>query len=102
MKYQLVIQFPEEQFEDIYDIADMEDRLSSFLVDAEVDGHDIGSGEINIFIHTNNPVNNFEIVKNILDEEGVNLEYVKIAYREIGVEQYIAIWPENLEGFSVS
>lgn len=54
MNYQLVIQFAEEVFEEIDEIADFEDKLDESLIDAEVDGHDIGSGECNIFIHTNN------------------------------------------------
>jgi len=102
MKYQLAIQFPEELFEEIDEIARMEDLLDESLVDAEVDGHDIGNGEINIFIHTNSPVNTFETVKNILEEESFNLNYLKIAYREIGTEQYIALWPEDLDKFSIS
>ena len=49
MKYQLVIQFREELFEEIDEIANLEDRLQKSLIDAEVDGHDIGSGECNFF-----------------------------------------------------
>lgn len=101
MKYQLVIQLPEESFEEIDEIAELEDRLDQLLIDAEVDGHDIGSGECNIFIHTNNHVNTFETVKHILEEQNYNIEYVKIAFRAIGTEQYIAIWPENLEEFII-
>ncbi len=102
MKYQLVIQFPEELFEEIDEIADLEDSLEQSFIDAEVDGHDIGNGEANIFIHTNNPATTFEIVKDILEEKNFNIKYVKIAYKEMGSEQYIAIWPENIEGFRVS
>ena len=102
MKYQLVIQFPEELFEEIDEIAELEDILDHSLVDAEVDGHDIGSGECNIFIHTNNHVNTFETVKHILEEQNFNIEYVKIAFREIGADQYIAIWPESLDEFIIN
>ncbi|MCC5792420.1 MAG: hypothetical protein JJT82_07430 [Legionellaceae bacterium] len=102
IKYQLVIQFPEELFEEIDEIADLEDRLDESLFDAEVDGHDIGSGEINLFIHTHHAVTTYEIVKNILEAESINLKYVNIAYREIGSKPYIALWPKNLEILSVS
>ena len=102
MKYQVVVQFPEELFDDIDWIASVEDRLDESLVDAEVDGHDIGSGEVNIFIHSNNTTNTLKLVKNILEEDGVYLENVRIAYREIGSELYIPLWPENLVDFKVS
>ena len=101
MKYQLVIQFPEELYGDLDWIADLENRLDESIVDAEVDGHDIGSGEVNIFIHANNPVNTFQTVKNILEEDDVVLENIKSAYREIGENNYIPLWPENLVDFKV-
>jgi hypothetical protein len=101
MKYQLVIQFPEELYSDLEWIAEIEDRIDESLKDAEVDGHDIGSGEVNIFIHANNPINTFSIVKDILENEGVNLEYIKIAYREVNKDVYIPIWPEELKNFEI-
>lgn len=101
MKYQIVIQLPEALYDDLDWIADVEDKLDETLLNAEVDGHDIGSGEVNIFIHTNDPVNVFKIAKNILEEEGVSLENIKAAYREIIGEDYIPLWPENLSDFKV-
>ena len=77
------------------------DRLNESLIDAEIDGHDIGSGEVNIFIHSNNPTNTLTLVKVILEEEGINLEHIKVAYREIGGNLYISLWPENLGDFKV-
>ncbi len=101
MKYQLVIQFPEELYGDLEWIAEFEDRLDESIADAEVDGHDIGSGEVNIFIHTNNPDNTFQVSKNILEEESVDLGNITIAYREISGNHYIPLWPENLVDFKV-
>jgi hypothetical protein len=102
MKYQLTIQFSEELYGDLDWRADLEERLDESLVEAEVDGHDIGYGEVNIFIHANNPINTFQIVKSILENEGVDLELVKIAYREINGERYIPLWPENLVDFKIT
>lgn len=101
-KYQLVIQFPEESYRDFDWITDLEDRLTEFLIDTEVDGHDIGSDEVNIFIHTNNPVNIFQIVKSILEEDGVDLDIIKVAYREISGDRYIPLWPANLVDFKIT
>jgi hypothetical protein len=102
MKYQLVIQFLEELYGDIDFIANVEDLLGEAITDAEVDGHDIGSGEVNIFIYTNNPKNTFKIAKNILEENNINLAKTKIAYREISGDHYFHLWPENLSSFKVT
>ncbi|MBX9703204.1 MAG: hypothetical protein K2X39_03535 [Silvanigrellaceae bacterium] len=102
MKYQLAIQFPEEIYGDLDWIAELEDRLDESLFDAEVDGHDIGSGQVNIFIHTNTPTNTFQIVKNILEEDDVDLEVTKAAYRESSKDDYIPLWPENLMDFEIT
>ncbi|KTD59298.1 hypothetical protein [Legionella shakespearei] len=101
MKYQLVIQFPEHIYGDLDWIAEMEDRIDESLIDAEIDGHDIGNGEVNIFIHANNPINSFEVVKDILEGENIVLEGIKAAYRELSSDHYIPLWPENLVDFKV-
>lgn len=101
MEFQLVIQLLEDQYGDIDLIADLEDKLDDSLIDAEVDGHDIGSGEVNIFIHTNAPEDTLKTVKYILEEEHFDLANVKIAYRKIGSEKYHPLWPENLAEFEV-
>ena len=101
MKYQLVVQCPETMYDDLDWIENFENRLDELLIEAEVDGHDIGSGEVNIFIHTNKLNNSFEIAKHILEEDGENLESIKIAYREIGKEDYTPLWPQDLKEFNV-
>ena len=101
MKYHLIIQFPEELYGDLDWISDLEDRLDESIIDAEVDGHDMGGGEVNIFIHANNPVDTFKIAKTILEEDGVELKNIKFAYREINDDNYIPLWPENLINFRV-
>ena len=102
MKFQLVTQFPEELYDDLDWIAEMEDKLDECLVDAEVDGHDIGNGEINIFIHTNNPIDTFEVTKNILNEDNSVLKNAKIAYRSLDGDSYIGLWPQDLVEFNVT
>lgn len=101
MKYQLVIQFPEDLYGDLDWIADIEDIMDESLIDAEIDGHDIGSGEVNIFIHANNPINSFKVVKDILEKENIALESIKAAYRDLSSEDYIPLWPENLVEFNI-
>lgn len=101
MKYQLVVQFAEYIYGDLDWIIEIEDKIDNLLLGSEIDGHDIDGGETNIFIHINNPINSFEVVKDILEEEDIELEGIKAAYTEIGSDHYISLWPENLVGFKI-
>jgi hypothetical protein len=102
MNYQLIIQLQEKLYGNLDWIAEIEDNLDESLVDAEVDGHDIGSGQVNIFIHTNNPVATFEVAKNILlNEDNSVLEHIKVAYRELSTDCYICLWPKDLAEFKI-
>jgi hypothetical protein len=102
VKYQLVLQFPENLYGDLDWITETEDRLIEHLMYAVIDGHEIGRGEVNIFILTNNPFATFESVKNILEEESGYFENAKIAYRDFKNDTYICLWPANLAEFVVS
>ena len=101
MNYQLIVQFSELLIEDINCIAHLEEQLDEILIDAEVDGHDIGSNEINIFIHTNHPIASFEEIKAHLSQN-IGLETIKIVYRDIHDDQYIPLWPVDLRDFKVN
>jgi hypothetical protein len=53
MKYQLVLQFQAESVQEFDELVVLEELLVKKLpLDSEVDGHDFGSGEFNIFILT--------------------------------------------------
>jgi len=55
MSYQLVLQVRGESLSDFDAMMNLEQELAVELDDiAEVDGHDMGCGEINIFILTSN------------------------------------------------
>jgi len=102
MKYQLVVQFPENTNYDLGWLIEIEDKLIEILRDSEVDGHDIGSREMNIFILTDTPIKTFETVKNILKNYDSALEDIKIAYRDINDEQFCCLWPTELTEFQVA
>lgn len=102
MKYQLVIQFPEDMYDDLDEIAELEEELDEILIDSEVDGHDIGSGEVNIFIHTDKASDTLEAVKEFLEEKDIDIDLIKAGYRELGANDYIPLWPESLEEFYVA
>ncbi len=97
MKYQLVLQLPENYLKNIDALISLEDNLTEILTENEdVDGHDIGSGEANIFVFTNDPRVTFLRIKPTLENAGY-LTNVTIAYRDVEGEDYTVIWPENSE-----
>jgi hypothetical protein len=81
-------------------------EIESMLIDSisessEVDGHDAGSGEMNIFVHTDDVHRAFAEIKGLLAAHSA-LKDARIAYREIGKDKYSALWPDDLEAFSVA
>ncbi len=95
MKYLLTLQFRGDSLDDYDAMIALADELVALLGDsANVDGHDCGSGEINIFIFTPDPAATFRRVRTVL-ERTQRLEAVTAAYREVHGEQYTVIWPEG-------
>ena len=68
---------------------------------SEIDGHDAGSGEMNIFIHTDNPVATFKEVMSALGSRDFWVN-ARVAYREIANDKYSVLWPEDLTEFKIS
>ena len=66
MKYQLVLQWPvpEINFDKLIEIEDL--LIQRLPGDHQVDGHDFGSGESNIFLLTDDPKTCWENVWRIL------------------------------------
>jgi hypothetical protein len=101
MKYQLVLQFPGRSMKDFDGLVALESEVANMLPDsAEVDGHDFGSGEMNIFILTDDPEGAFESVGPLMARQGL-LSSMKAAYRDIESEEFKTLWPKNLVGFRV-
>jgi hypothetical protein len=95
MNYQLVLQFRGDTPQDLDETIALEDELIAVLGDsADVDGHDVGSGETNIFILTSDPVRTFQKAKPVL-EQRKSLQEVTAAYRLVDGEDYTVIWPEG-------
>ena len=94
MKYQLVLQFDGASIEDFDELLKIELDLGLALSDEHiVDGHDFGSGEMNIFIHTNNPDEAFKVSQEILSNTKIN--EVVAAYRDFDCDEYTVIYPKN-------
>ena len=81
MKYQLVLQWSGSSHKDYDEMIAVENKLIENLIEgSEVDGHDAGSGEVNILILTDDPELTFSEAKAIL---GYNDQWlnVRAAYR---------------------
>jgi hypothetical protein len=67
----------------------------------KVDGHDFGSNEANIFVHTDDPHRAFEEIRTILSEDKLWVD-TRIAYRHFDADDYTVIWPEGTTTFDIS
>jgi hypothetical protein len=100
-QYQLVLQWPASSIKDHDAAIKIEDVLTERLsINSEVDGHDAGSAEINIFIHTNDPKKAFNEIEAILGSRDFWVE-ARVAYREIAQSEYTILWPKDLTEFKV-
>lgn len=71
----------------------LEDELIESLgSSAKVDGHDCGSGEMNIFIYTDDPKGSFEAIRPVVAKRKL-IENLVAAYRERTGEDYTVVWP---------
>jgi len=99
MKYQLVLQWPASSIQDFDAMIAIENKLIENLREgSEVDGHDFGSGEANIFILTDDPERAFSEVEASLNN-GDSWLNARVAYREITKDHYTILYPEDLKVF---
>jgi len=98
MRYQLILQWPVADYDAL-------EAGENALVDGldpthEVDGHDIGSGEMNIFVLTGDPVAAFQSAQRILGALGMWLD-ARAAFRPVGGSEFTVLWPEGAADFRV-
>jgi len=99
--YQLVVQFAGDDIADFDSMIELEGDLICSLGDEHlVDGHDVGSGEVNIFILTNDPSLACAEVKGLLSDSQQDI--AKIAFRSMDSDEYAVLWPPNLDQFSIA
>ena len=104
MEAQLIIQFTGKSIDDYDKLIEIETALEENLGnDADIDGHDFGSNEMNIFIFTATPEKTFSGAKEIVSGFGI-LDDMKAAYRDLDDEDevFVVLWPEGSKPFSVS
>ena len=92
---------PASGFSDYDNMIRLEDAIIDNLGDlGSVDGHDVGSGETNIFLFSDEPVASFERIKPLAESLGL-LATLVAAYRETDGENYVVIYPPGRTNFSV-
>lgn len=100
--YQLVFQLRGSSQHDFEEMIALEQELRSVVGDlGEVDGHDMGQGEMNIFVHTASPIRLFDNVRSL---PGVAraMPRLKVAFRPLDSEDYEILHPPGTYRFTVA
>ena len=102
MKYQLVLQWDASSIMDYDMLIEIENALIERLKDgSKIDGHDAGSGEMNIFIHTDHPEKTFSAISVAIGTRDFWVN-ARVAYREFAGSDYTVLWPKGLQEFDVA
>src|SRR5688572_21964236 len=93
MDYQLVIKFWRKSLENEEFLATIEGELKEALGDTvELEGYNLSSKEINLFILTSDPRQSFRRSRDVLERLGV-VRGVSAAYRLVGGAKFTSVWP---------
>jgi len=100
-KFQFVLQWPAASVDDYDEMTSFEDAVVAALGDVgHVDGHDAGAGQMNIFVHTDDPLRAFERIKSL--PRPVRLPAgLKVAYRAFDGDSYEVLYAQGLTSFVV-
>jgi hypothetical protein len=80
----------------------MGDRLDRAVgPNAMVDGHDIGSGEMNVFVFTDEPTETFATAQRVFVQDASWTD-VRAAYRDLSKDEYTVLWPPGHTPFSIT
>ena len=102
MKYQLVLQWTTGLEDDHAALIAMEEALERSMPAGagDVDGHDLGSGEMNLFVHTDDPARTFAAASRALGDDP-RWVVVRAGYRLVDGDDHVVLWPPTLDRFSV-
>ena len=93
MDYQLVIKFWRKSLESEAFLAEIENEAQGVLGStAKVDGYDVSTDEINLFVITPDPKHSFRRINRVLENRAI-VRGVSAAYRLVGGAQFTSIWP---------
>lgn len=101
-KQELVLQLPANSLKDYDTLIKLENAIAAGLENlGEIDGHDSGVGEMNIFVHTDHPKLAFERIRSLIGTKDY-MPNLKVAFRDIGKDNFTIIFPADLEHFSIA
>jgi hypothetical protein len=99
MDYQLTLKFPYYDVDDYKKIIALEEKLTKKLDgSANFEGHYAGSEVMNIFIITNQPLESFVVVLEVVRGEGL-LASLSVMCRAVNGDKYTCLWPLNLQEY---
>lgn len=102
MTCQLVLQWNAPELPSFDELVAIEETLIRAIGShGDVDGHDLGASECNIFIETDDPAACFDALKLALDGS-FGLGMVSAGYRRLDQEQFTPVWPQGLAAFTVA
>jgi hypothetical protein len=102
MEYLLVLQWPAKGKLDFNFLIRLEEKLLIALDGvADVDGHDYGKNEMNIFILTDDPKGTFSLIGPIVDSMHAS-DDIRVAYRAVTGDTYTVLTPSDLSVFEVT
>lgn len=106
MLHQLVLQLPSSALADYDEMIALEEAIEELLEnvndDSNIDGHDAGSNEMNIFIHGKNAESTFSKLHSLLEAHQKHLKAAyRIFYSRDDVSDWIILYPPGLSKFSV-
>lgn len=102
--YQLVFQFActtQAKYTDLIQLMQQVEEAIGHRTDVFVDGYDHGLGEFNIFIHTDEALELFEDVGEIIGALRPNTSFAA-GYRAFGDYTYTSLYPRSSTTFTVS
>jgi hypothetical protein len=76
------------------ELVGLEARLESVLSSDEIDGHDLGSNEANIFVLTEHPATALEVCIPVITAAGLLAKF-SAGYRSLDQDEYARVWPVN-------
>ena len=90
--FQLVLQFAPWSERDFDELVRLEDQLESVVPAGEIDGHDSGSNEANIFILTEDPAGVLQDCIPVITEAEL-LPNLSAGCRSLDEDTYSRLWP---------
>ena len=93
MRHVVVFQFNEESIDSFDHLVALEEDLAERVDEVgDLDGHDMGVGEVNIFFFSDKPQLVFAEARSFLEREGL-LAAVRVACRPVDEDKYTWLWP---------